>query len=113
MGKSPIDFRAHEITFVERLPRLRFSYPEADLTLVNTGSPDEFATVRAEVPAGAAHMTLRGARYDLLEFHWHTPSEHQIEGRDTPLEAHFVHRSQGDGSLLVIGVIRCSGGCRH
>jgi carbonic anhydrase len=58
-------------------------------------------------------MTLRGVRYDLLEFHWHTPSEHRIEGRDTPLEAHFVHRSQGDGSLLVIGVFIKPGRSNH
>jgi carbonic anhydrase len=70
---------------------------------VNTGSPDEDATVRANVPAGAAHIVLRGARYDLLQFHWHAPAEHELEGRETPLEMHFVHR-RADGSLLVVGV---------
>jgi carbonic anhydrase len=90
--QSPIDFREGDITFVNRLPRVRFAYPQAvGVTLVNTGSPDEFATVRAEPPAGAAHITLSGVRWDLEQFHWHTPSEHEIEGRDTPLEMHFVH----------------------
>jgi carbonic anhydrase len=103
-GQSPIDFREKEIAFRDRLPRIRFSYPRTDVTLVNTGSPGENATVRADVPAGAASIRLRGVRYDLLQFHWHTPSEHEIEGRDTPLEMHFVHRSRADGSLLVIGV---------
>jgi carbonic anhydrase len=100
--QSPINFRERTITFARRLPPVRFSYSQTDVTLVNTGSPGEFATVRADVLADAAHITIRGVRWDLLQFHWHTPSEHEIEGRDTPLEMHFVH---GRGNaLLVIGV---------
>jgi carbonic anhydrase len=102
--QSPIDLRRRRITFVRRLPRIGFRYPEAiDVTLVNTGSPDEFATVRADVPEGAAGIVLRGARWDLLQFHWHTPSEHEVEGRKTPLEMHLVH-SRADGALLVVAV---------
>jgi carbonic anhydrase len=67
----------------------------------NTGTPGEFATVRADVPAGAAHITLGGVRWALEQFHWHTPSEHEIEGRDTPLEMHLVH-TRADGALVVI-----------
>jgi carbonic anhydrase len=102
--QSPIDLRRRRITFVRRLPRIGFRYPEAiDVTLVNTGSPDEFATVRADVPEGAAGIVLRGARWDLLQFHWHTPSEHEVEGRHTPMEMHLVH-SRADGALLVVAV---------
>jgi carbonic anhydrase len=102
--QSPINLRRRRTTFVERLPKLRFRYPEAiDVTLVNTGSPGEFATVRADVPQGAARLLLKGARWDLLQFHWHTPSEHQVEGRHTPLEMHLVH-SRADGALLVVAV---------
>jgi carbonic anhydrase len=102
--QSPIDLRRSEITFVRRLPRIRFRYPRrVDVTLVNTGSPGEFATVRAEVPAGAAHIIRNGVRWDLEQFHWHTPSEHEIEGRDTPLEMHFVH-TRADEAILVVAV---------
>jgi carbonic anhydrase len=102
--QSPINFRRRRITFVDRLPRIRFRYPEAvDVTLVNTGSPDEFATVRADVPEGAARLLLKNTSWDLVQFHWHTPSEHEVEGRHTPLEMHLVH-SRADGALLVVGV---------
>jgi carbonic anhydrase len=102
--QSPIDLRRRRTTFVKRLPRIGFRYPEAiDVTLVNTGSPGEFATVRADVPEGAAGILLEGVRWDLLQFHWHTPSEHEMEGRRTPLEMHLVH-SRSDGALLVIAV---------
>jgi carbonic anhydrase len=104
-AQSPIDLRRSEITFVSRLPAIRFSYPRnADVTLTNTGSPDEHATVRADVPAGAASITLSGTRYTLQQFHWHTPAEHEINGRRSPMEMHLVHAA-ADGSLLVIGAL--------
>jgi carbonic anhydrase len=103
--QSPIDLRRSQITFVRRLPTIRFRYPRrVDVTLVNTGSPGEFATVRADLPAGAAHITVGGVRWNLEQFHWHTPSEHEIEGRDTPLEMHFVH-TRADEAILVIAVL--------
>jgi carbonic anhydrase len=102
--QSPIDLRRRRVTFVDRLPKVSFRYPEAiDVTLVNTGSPGEFATVRADVPLDTARLFIRGKRWDLLQFHWHTPSEHEIDGRTTPLEMHMVH-SRPDGALLVIAV---------
>jgi carbonic anhydrase len=102
--QSPIDLRRNRITFVRRLPRIDFEYPRrVDATLVNTGSPDEFATVRAEVPPGAAHIVLGGVRWDLDQFHWHTPSEHEVEGRSKPLEMHLVH-TRADEAILVIAV---------
>ena len=104
-AQSPIDLRRSQITFVNHLPAIRFSYPrKADVTLNNTGSPGEEATVRAEVPAGTASITLSGTKYALQQFHWHTPSEHEINGRRSPMEMHLVH-SAADGSLLVIGVL--------
>jgi carbonic anhydrase len=102
--QSPINLRRRRTTFVERLPKIRLRYPETvDVTLVNTGSPGEFATVRADVPQGAAHILLEGTRWDLMQFHWHTPSEHEMEGRKTPLEMHLVH-SRADGAFLVLAV---------
>jgi carbonic anhydrase len=102
--QSPIDLRRSEITFVGHLPRIRFGYPRrVEVRLVNTGSPGEFATVRADVPAGAAHITVGGVRWELEQFHWHTPSEHELDGRHTPLEMHFVH-TRADEAILVIAV---------
>jgi carbonic anhydrase len=102
--QSPINLRRRRTTFVRRLPRIGFRYPETvDVTLINTGSPHEFATVRADVPEDAAGIVLRGTRWDLVQFHWHTPSEHEVEGRQTPMEMHLVH-SRADGALLVVAV---------
>lgn len=103
-SQSPIDFRRSTITFVEHLPRIEFRYPElTDVTLVNIGSPGESATVRADVRPTAASLVLQDLRYDLQQFHWHTPAEHEIEGRKSALEMHLVHRAE-TGAMLVIGV---------
>jgi carbonic anhydrase len=104
-AQSPIDLRRSEVTFVHKLSRIHFSYPRhADVTVSNTGSPDEEATVRASVAPGAAFITVGGTRYDLQQFHWHTPSEHEVNGHRSPMEMHLVHAA-ADGSLLVIGVL--------
>ncbi len=42
--------------------------------------------------------------YELLQFHYHAPSEHTIKDKSYPLEIHFVHKSK-DGQLAVIGVL--------
>ena len=104
-AQSPVDIRRSQVTFVNQLPAIRVSYPrKADVVLNNTGSPGEEATVRADVPAGAASITLSGTKYSLQQFHWHTPSEHEINGHRSAMEMHLVH-SAADGSLLVIGVL--------
>jgi carbonic anhydrase len=113
-SQSPIDLRESEITFVDSLPRIEFRYPRrVDVTLVNTKNPpelEEFATVRADVPVAAgAHIVIDSKRWDLRQFHWHTPSEHEIEGQDTPLEMHFVHApnpaaAPGEPVFLVLAV---------
>jgi carbonic anhydrase len=79
--------------------------------LTNTGT-GAFDTVRAEVPEGAAHVVLGGERWELSQFHWHTPSEHEVEGRDFPLELHLVHE-RADGLLLVLAVFMTRGWPNH
>lgn len=104
--QSPIDLRRQDAVLVHGngLPRLHFDYAaRVTLEVVDTGSPDEEATVRANVPAGAGRLTVGGVTYELRQFHWHTPSEHRIDGRTFPMEMHLVHEGPG-GALLVVGI---------
>jgi carbonic anhydrase len=103
LSQSPINFRRDDITFVKRLPRIAVDYPRSVGVLLRNTGAGEFDTVRAEVPAGTAYIVVGGARWELLQFHWHTPSEHEIDGRATPLEMHFVHM-RADGAILVLAV---------
>ena len=50
------------------------------------------------------HFDLDGERFDLVQYHFHAPSEHTIDGEHGPLEAHSVHKSAA-GNLAVVGVL--------
>ena len=71
-------------------------------TLVNTGSPDPETTIRGEVESGAT-LRSNGKDYSLLQFHFHTTSEHRLDGEVFPMEMHLVHQAE-DGEQLVVGV---------
>jgi carbonic anhydrase len=52
----------------------------------------------------AVALDLAGSRYELVQYHFHAPSEHTINGQHAPLEVHFVHKS-ADGALAVAGIL--------
>jgi carbonic anhydrase len=41
--------------------------------------------------ASPGTLELDGVTYTLKQFHFHSPSEHRINGKAYPMEAHFVH----------------------
>ncbi|TXD98049.1 carbonic anhydrase family protein [Psychrobacter frigidicola] len=49
-------------------------------------------------------ITINNERFELKQFHYHTPSEHQFGGQSYPSEIHFVH-ANSKGNLAVIGVM--------
>jgi carbonic anhydrase len=111
--QTPIDIRDEEVTYDENLPALGFSYgTKENLTVINTGSPGEFATVRAVLPDESTSELVvadgSNVHYDLKQFHWHTPSEHELNGQKFPMEMHLVHQS-ADGTYSVVGVFIKSG----
>lgn len=98
--QSPIDIET--ATVAAGTPaKLEVSYVPSTFKVLNNGH-----TVQADVQAGTAkcRLMLGGTPYELLQFHVHTPSEHQIDGKHSPLEMHFVHKSAA-GNLAVIGVL--------
>jgi len=52
--------------------------------------------------------TINKRNFELIQFHFHSASEHTINGQHFPLEAHFVNKSQ-DGRIAVIGVLFTEG----
>jgi carbonic anhydrase len=80
------------------LPDLGFAYQEVPREVVNTGH-----TLQVNYPAGSS-MSVGGTTYQLLQFHFHTPAEHRLQGRELPMEIHFVHRGP-QGDLAVVGVL--------
>jgi len=52
----------------------------------------------------AEKMTVGEKNYRLVQFHFHAPSEHTVDGHHFPMEMHFVHQAE-DGALAVVGVL--------
>lgn len=60
---------------------------------------------KVQVDAGPGQGMVSGDRlFNLIQVHFHTPSEHAISGERYPLTAHFVHATR-DGTLGVLGVM--------
>jgi carbonic anhydrase len=84
------------------------------MTLQWTPQPYEVVnnghTIQANVKGGGG-MTLDGVRFILSQFHFHTPSEHALDGKRTQMEAHFVHADE-KGHLAVVAVLMRPGASR-
>jgi carbonic anhydrase len=79
-------------------PKLDISYSDSTGEIFNNGH-----TVEVEITAGANTLVLDGVAYELKQFHFHSPSEHRVDGRGYDMEMHLVHASAA-GTNAVIGV---------
>ena len=97
--QSPIDL-ANPIP--SALGDVTVEWQAAPAVVVNNGHTIQINTA----PGSTAQIA--GTSYDLLQFHFHHPSEHSVDGRRLTMEAHFVHRA-ATGGLAVLGVFLVSG----
>ncbi len=95
MNQSPINIIA---SVDADLQAIGFGYQSAPTEILNNGH-----TVQVNVAEGST-MTIDGHTYTLKQYHFHTPSENHIGGKEFPLEAHFVH-ADAEGNLAVVGVM--------
>lgn len=93
--QSPIDIAGFSGASVEPID---FDYNLTPLEIVHNGH-----TVQLNYQPGSG-ITVSGKHFELLQFHFHSPSEHSVAGRQAAMEAHFVHKS-ADGELAVVGVM--------
>lgn len=80
------------------LPPIEFHYQASGDQVVNNGH-----TIQVNFPPGSS-ITVAGHTFALKQFHAHAPSEHLINGKSFPLEAHFVHADDA-GNLAVVAVM--------
>jgi len=93
--QSPIDIRDG---IKVQLDPVQFDYQASGFRVVDNGH-----TVQVDVGPGNA-IDVLGRRYELVQFHFHRPSEERIEGRPFAMVAHLVHKS-ADGRLAVVAVL--------
>ncbi len=99
MQQSPIDLGA---AFQARGGALSVDWRPTAAEVVDNGH-----TIQVDMAPGSS-MQLDGREFSLLQFHFHLPSEHTVEGESIPMEVHFVHQA-AEGDLAVIGVFMESG----
>ncbi len=97
LGKeqSPIDIRGAKKT---KLAPIGFHYTPGAAEELNNGH-----TIQVNLASGGT-IDLADGEYKLVQFHFHTPSEEKIKGKNYPLVAHLVHKS-ADGKLAVVAVL--------
>lgn len=97
-AQSPIDIVSGDAKQGD-LKAIEFHYASMmDPEVTNNGH-----TIQINYAPGS-YAVMNGVRYDLLQFHFHAPSEETIDGKHGDLNAHLVHKS-ADGKLAVVGVL--------
>ena len=73
-------------------------YKLGPLKILNNGH-----TIQVNVTPGSK-IRIDGKAFDLLQFHFHRPSEEHINGKPSAMVIHFVHKNDA-GELAVLGVL--------
>jgi carbonic anhydrase len=97
LGKlqSPIDIRDARPA---DLPAIKFDYKASPLRVIDNGH-----TIQVNYAPGSS-IDIGGARYELVQFHFHKPSEEKINGLSHAMVVHLVHKGAG-GKLAVVAVM--------
>jgi carbonic anhydrase len=93
--QSPVDLKG---TIKADIHAPILSWKPQAFKIVNNGH-----TIQANAAPGS-FATSENREFELKQFHFHTPSEHAVQGKCAQMEAHFVHADDG-GELLVLGVL--------
>lgn len=95
-NQSPIDLVTD---YAAELPQLNFDYTHPGALIeTNTGH-----AIQENVQPGN-YVSILDHRYELIQFHFHSPSEHTVDGNYHPMEVHFVHQNEA-GKYLVVGLM--------
>ena len=93
--QSPIDIRGG---INVDLPALKFNYLPSLFRVVDNGH-----TIQVNYGEGSM-LTVQGRQYQLVQFHFHKPSEERVNGRVYDMVVHLVHKDE-QGRLAVVAVL--------
>ena len=93
--QSPIDLRDGMKVDLEPIA---FDYRPSSFNVTDNGH-----TVEVNV-GGGNYISLQGRSYELIQFHFHRPSEERINGKGFEMVVHMVHKD-ADGKLAVVAVL--------
>lgn len=103
-GQSPINIVK---TDAKGGANWKLNYKTTSLKIAHNEHMDDIIdnghTIQVTVDEGST-FSFGDKTYNLKQFHFHTPSEHTVDGKNMPMEMHLVHQSD-DGSLAVVSVM--------
>lgn len=95
--QSPIDIRDAQVA---DLPVMRMKSKTGKIKYVTNNAH----TIRVNYPVGNGNFLLVGdKRYELIQFHFHHPSEEYIDGKSFEMEVHLMYQT-GDGKAAGVTV---------
>ena len=94
-SQSPLDIKG---PFEKVKISIATDYKNGPLKILNNGH-----TIQVNVEAGSK-VRIDGIPFDLLQFHFHKPSEELVDGKPAAMVIHFVHKNAA-GQLAVVGVL--------
>jgi len=104
LSQSPIDIAS---TAPVAGSATKFTYRPSALHVVNNSHLSDGLnnghTIQVNCPGGDT-VLVGDKPYSLAQFHFHSPSEHTVDGKHAAMEMHLVHKS-ADGALAVLGVL--------
>ncbi|KAK6139840.1 hypothetical protein DH2020_026415 [Rehmannia glutinosa] len=98
-SQSPINIVTDQVVINKKLKPLVRNYHAVNVTLV-----DNKFTVAIEYPDHTGGIIVDDKPYSLKQMHWHSPSEHRINGNRFAAELHMVHVSD-DGNVSVVATL--------
>ncbi|TXG58431.1 hypothetical protein EZV62_016260 [Acer yangbiense] len=99
--QSPIDMSSFRVEIVEKSGEIKRSYMPSNAIVKNRGHDISVKWLNNS----AGTIQINGTVYFLQQGHWHSPSEHTINGRRFDLELHMVHLSFDPNATYKIAVI--------
>lgn len=102
-AQSPIDIQHPQMA---DLPPLHFANRSAPVThVINNGH-----TIRVNyyTPGSGDFLWVGSTRYELLQFHFHHPSEDLVRGKSYPMVAHLMYQSPS-GLAAAVAVLLVAG----
>ncbi|KNA04143.1 hypothetical protein SOVF_202430 [Spinacia oleracea] len=95
--QSPINIKTNDVVVNKTMQHLTRNYHVYNATLCTDG-------IDVQVSFSArGDLIIDGETYKLKQMHWHTPSEHRLNGVQYAAELHQVHAAD-DGKRAVVGV---------
>jgi len=96
--QSPINMDFSKIKKAEK-GSLQVNYSPTVFSVANNGH-----TIQANAQIQNNKITIDGTEYKLVQFHFHTPSEHRFNGKAYDMELHLVHKD-ANNKLAVLGIM--------